>query len=140
MFNEILHQTEPYCPLPQDRPISTTPLRDCTGRHFVTIDQWNNPSSPFPIGRLSTFNSVYICVLLCAGVAMESVKSDPNHFDVQKICRTCLREKGEMRSVFVADESTGQAVIVAEMIMGFTSVQVIFLFVYFLLKHARDTC
>lgn len=64
---------------------------------------------------------------------MDTVKSDPNQFDINKICRTCLREKGEMRSVFVADESFGQAIILADMIMGFTNVQVIFLFVYFFL-------
>lgn len=62
---------------------------------------------------------------------MDTVKSDPNHFDINKICRTCLREKGEMRSVFVADESFGQAIILADMIMGFTSVQVIFLLLFF---------
>lgn len=61
---------------------------------------------------------------------MEIVKHDPTPFDINKICRTCLRDKGEMRSVFLADESIGQAVVVAEMIMGFTSVQVIFSFVF----------
>lgn len=55
------------------------------------------------------------------------VKHDSNQFDINKICRTCLTEKEEMRSVFVADESIGQAMILAEMIMGFTSVQVIFI-------------
>lgn len=57
------------------------------------------------------------------------VKHDPNQFDISKICRACLTEKEEMRSVFVADESIGQAMILAEMIMGFTSVQVILLFI-----------
>ncbi|KAJ8967812.1 hypothetical protein NQ314_002621 [Rhamnusium bicolor] len=52
------------------------------------------------------------------------VKVDPNVFDISKICRTCLTEKGEMRSVFMQDESTGQAMILAEMLMGFSSVQI----------------
>lgn len=58
------------------------------------------------------------------------VKHDSNQFDISKICRTCLTEKGEMRSVFVAEESIGQTMILAEMIMGFTSVQVILLFIF----------
>lgn len=62
------------------------------------------------------------------------VKHDPNQFDINKICRACLTEKEEMRSVFVADESIGQAMILAEMMMGFTSVQVIFLFIPGFLK------
>lgn len=94
-----------------------------TPRHNRPVEQSN-----FAI-CLSTFCCVYICVCLWAGITMESVKSDPNQFDISKICRTCLREKGEMRSVFLAEESIGQAMILAEMIMGFTSVQVIFLFV-----------
>lgn len=53
------------------------------------------------------------------------VKHDPNQFDISKICRACLTEKGEMRSVFLAEESIGQTVVLAEMIMEFTSVQVI---------------
>lgn len=63
---------------------------------------------------------------------MEVVKNDQNHFDINKICRTCLRDKGEMRSIFLAEESIGQAVVLAEMIMGFTSIQVRFSFVLFL--------
>lgn len=47
-----------------------------------------------------------------------------NEFDINKICRACLTQMGEMHSVFLADESIGQAMILAEMIMGFTSVQV----------------
>lgn len=49
-----------------------------------------------------------------------------NEFDINKICRACLTETGEMQSVFSADESIGQAMILAEMIMGFSNVQVIF--------------
>lgn len=48
-------------------------------------------------------------------------------FDVNKICRACLSEKGEMRSVFLVEESIGQTARLAEMIMGFSSVQVRFL-------------
>lgn len=48
-----------------------------------------------------------------------------HQFDVSKICRLCLSEKGEMRSVFIVEESLGQAVRIADMIMDFTSVQVI---------------
>lgn len=55
------------------------------------------------------------------------VKLDTNIFDINKICRTCLTEKGEMRSVFMQDETTGQAMILAEMLMGFSSVQVFIL-------------
>lgn len=47
-----------------------------------------------------------------------------NEFDINKICRACLTEMGEMRSVFLADESIGQAMILADMMMGFTGVQV----------------
>ncbi|KAF5291845.1 hypothetical protein FQA39_LY14182 [Lamprigera yunnana] len=45
-------------------------------------------------------------------------------FDISKICRTCLSEKGEMRSVFLDDESTGQAMRLSEMIMGFSNIQI----------------
>lgn len=58
------------------------------------------------------------------------MKNEPNQFDINKICRTCLTEKEEMRSVFLADESIGQAMRLVEMIMDFSSVQVR-LFVYF---------
>lgn len=52
-------------------------------------------------------------------------KNSPAQFDINKICRACLSEKGEMRSVFLADETIGQAMRLAEMIMGFSAVQVI---------------
>lgn len=52
------------------------------------------------------------------------IDNDVNLFDVSKICRTCLTEKSDMRSVFMQDESTGQSTILAEMLMGFSSVQV----------------
>lgn len=51
-------------------------------------------------------------------------ETQTNNFDINKICRACLTEKGEMRSVFMQDETTGQAMILAEMLMGFSSVQV----------------
>ena len=63
------------------------------------------------------------------------MKNEPNRFDINKICRTCLTEKEEMRSVFLADESIGQAMRLVEMIMDFSSVQVR-LFVYFEQLHA----
>lgn len=47
-----------------------------------------------------------------------------NEFDINKICRACLTQMGEMRSVYLADESIGQAMILADMIMAFTNVQV----------------
>lgn len=47
-----------------------------------------------------------------------------NDFDINKICRACLTQMGEMHSVFIADESVGQAMILADMMMEFTSVQV----------------
>lgn len=65
---------------------------------------------------------------------MEVGKNDSNQFDINKICRTCLRDKGEMRSVFLAEESIGQAVVLADMIMGFSTVQVIFSFEFFILQ------
>lgn len=52
------------------------------------------------------------------------IDNDVNLFDVSKICRTCLTEKSDMRSVFMLDESTGQSTSLAEMLMGFSSVQV----------------
>lgn len=41
-----------------------------------------------------------------------------------KICRACLTEEGEMKSVFVSDERTGTTIHLAEMIMAYASVQV----------------
>lgn len=52
------------------------------------------------------------------------IDNDVNLFDVSKICRTCLTEKSDMRSLFMQDETTGQTAILAEMLMGFSSVQV----------------
>lgn len=51
-------------------------------------------------------------------------KNSSAQFDINKICRACLSEKGEMRSVFLADETIGQAMRLADMIMGFSTVQV----------------
>lgn len=72
--------------------------------------------------------SVFAIFLLCdfrygrkvANAEME----EKIEFDVSKVCRACLTEKEEMRSVFMADESIGQQMHLAEMIMGFTNVQV----------------
>lgn len=52
------------------------------------------------------------------------IDAEVNLFDVSKICRTCLTEKSDMRSVFMRDDSTGHSAILAEMLMGFSSVQV----------------
>lgn len=54
------------------------------------------------------------------------IKNDTDQFNINKICRACLTEKGEMRSIFLPDESIGQAMQLADMIMGFSTVQVIF--------------
>lgn len=63
---------------------------------------------------------------------MEVKIDESTLFDISKICRTCLTEKAEMRSIFMQDESTGHSVILAEMLMGFASVQVcIFLMIIF---------
>lgn len=51
------------------------------------------------------------------------IDNDVNLFDVNKICRTCLTDKTDMRPVFMQDDSTGPTSL-AEMLMGFTSVQV----------------
>lgn len=51
-------------------------------------------------------------------------KNNTAQFDINKICRACLSDKGEMRSVFLADETIGQAMRLADMIMGFSTVQV----------------
>lgn len=40
------------------------------------------------------------------------------------VCRACLTEEGEFQSVFVADESSGLTIHLAEMIMAYASVQV----------------
>lgn len=51
-------------------------------------------------------------------------KNNSAQFDLNKICRACLSERTEMRSIFHPDETIGQTTILAEMIMGFSSVQV----------------
>ncbi|KAF7287155.1 hypothetical protein GWI33_002526 [Rhynchophorus ferrugineus] len=57
---------------------------------------------------------------------MEDIKPDAViQIDLNKLCRTCLTENDEMRSVFVPDESTGQNMTIADMLMNFTNVQVI---------------
>lgn len=58
-------------------------------------------------------------------------KNNSAQFDINKICRACLSEKSEMRSIFHPDETIGQAMILAEMIMGFSSVQVNIYNIYF---------
>ncbi|CAG9813870.1 unnamed protein product [Phaedon cochleariae] len=45
-------------------------------------------------------------------------------FDISKICRACLTERQDMRSVFMQDEATGQSLILAEMIRDFSTVQI----------------
>lgn len=60
---------------------------------------------------------------------MQVKNETTNVFDINKICRACLTEKGEMRSVFLTDDSTGHAIILAEMISGISTVQVIFFFI-----------
>lgn len=58
------------------------------------------------------------------------IKNDTDQFNINKICRACLTEKEEMRSIFLSDESIGQTMQLADMIMGFSTIQVIY-FVYF---------
>lgn len=65
--------------------------------------------------------------LFCIG-AMD-IKNETDQFNINKICRACLTEKEEMRSIFLSDESIGQAMQLADMIMGFSTIQVIFLFI-----------
>lgn len=60
------------------------------------------------------------------------IKSESDQFNINKICRACLTEKEEMRSIFLSDESIGQAMQLADMIMEFTAVQVILLLFLFL--------
>lgn len=58
-------------------------------------------------------------------VELVEVKQDAMvQIDLNKLCRTCLTENGEMRSVFMPDDSTGHPMIIADMLMGFTNVQV----------------
>lgn len=42
----------------------------------------------------------------------------------EKICRTCLSEEGDMRSVFSIDEALGETARLFEMLMSCASVQV----------------
>lgn len=42
----------------------------------------------------------------------------------EKICRTCLSEEGDMRSVFTMDEAMGETARLYEMLMACASVQV----------------
>lgn len=42
----------------------------------------------------------------------------------EKICRTCLSEEGDMRSVFSIDEAVGETARLYEMLMACASVQV----------------
>lgn len=78
------------------------------------------------------FFTVVVHLLLClcfdclqTSVRMEDIKPDPIiQIDLNKLCRTCLTENEQMRSVFVSDESTGQNLTIADMLMNFTNVQV----------------
>lgn len=56
------------------------------------------------------------------------VKTEANSFfEISNICRACLCDKGEMRSIFLNIEipGTGRTMVIAEMMMAFSSVQVI---------------
>ncbi|CAH0557987.1 unnamed protein product [Brassicogethes aeneus] len=56
------------------------------------------------------------------GSPME-VKLDPV-FDASKICRTCLNEKNEMRSLFFQDDSIGHSLALADMLMQMATLQI----------------
>ncbi|VEN49083.1 unnamed protein product, partial [Callosobruchus maculatus] len=93
------------------------------------IDQWSSPYAilaiSFVICFACLFAFVYIFyILFTFGNYRMEIKIENNLlFDVSKICRVCLSEKEQMRSVFMQDESTGQSMILAEMLMGFSAVQ-----------------
>lgn len=46
---------------------------------------------------------------------------------IEKMCRTCLSEDNDMRSVFSIDESIGETLRLFEMLMSCAAVQVFFL-------------
>ncbi|KRT84052.1 zinc-finger associated domain containing protein, partial [Oryctes borbonicus] len=68
---------------------------------------------------LLDFYCVYVIIL-----KNMDIKSESDQFNINKICRACLTEKDEMRSIFLNEESIGQAMQLADMIMGFTTVQI----------------
>lgn len=67
---------------------------------------------------------------------METLKGEQVHpFDISKICRACLTEKDEMRSVFAGgDDTLAQGMRLAEILMEFSQIQV-----SYLLKQSFNT-
>ncbi|XP_030765394.1 zinc finger protein 2 homolog [Sitophilus oryzae] len=58
-------------------------------------------------------------------IKIDEIKTDTvAQIDLGKLCRTCLGENGEMRSVFMMEEATGQTMSMADMLMRFANVEV----------------
>ncbi|CAG9766011.1 unnamed protein product [Ceutorhynchus assimilis] len=58
---------------------------------------------------------------------MEEVKPEQPELvqiDLNKLCRACLNESSEMRSIFLPDSSTGESLVIADMLMDFANIQV----------------
>lgn len=47
-----------------------------------------------------------------------------NSFKTEKICRTCLAEDNNMKSIFSFDGCNGESIKLCEMLMSCTSIQV----------------
>ncbi|ENN78673.1 hypothetical protein YQE_04845, partial [Dendroctonus ponderosae] len=57
---------------------------------------------------------------------MEPIEVKPElvQIDLNKLCRSCLTESSELQSIFLSDNSTGTALLIADMLMDFTNVQI----------------
>ncbi|XP_050310522.1 zinc finger protein ZFP2-like [Anthonomus grandis grandis] len=56
---------------------------------------------------------------------MEIIKAEVVHIDINKLCRTCLNESNDMRSIFLPESSTGgNDILIADMLMNFTKIQI----------------
>ncbi|XP_066260473.1 zinc finger protein 25-like [Euwallacea similis] len=84
-----------------------------------------------PVEECRHFPSYSVCasfVFTCFGCIyleeMEEVKPEEVQFELNKLCRTCLTENSDMRSIFLPDSSTGEALVIANMLMDFTNIQI----------------
>lgn len=57
---------------------------------------------------------------------MEEVKPELVQIDLNKLCRACLSENSDMRNIFLPDASTGEDLVIADMLTNFTNIEVSF--------------
>ncbi|CAG9863341.1 unnamed protein product [Phyllotreta striolata] len=98
-----------------NKPVHNRPVEESGLRHFLNVLFVN----------LCTLFVVFTFDFWLLTMDTMDIKVDTvNLFDINKICRACLTDKGEMRSVFMQDDTSGQPIIIAEMLMEFTSVEI----------------